>query len=363
MSKRKKIISLILFLIVSLLIIVPFTHKTPVEKVDLNSGVKAISTKDESIPALALEDDKTKVTVEVAPEIEPQKTTVETKPSNSVTATTKKVETPVVPAKPTNVPKPVVTTLNSKKGVASCKYSGSDLTKLTNLNVGWFYNWTTKYTGNPAQKGKMEYVPMLWGGASVTSSSIEALKQGKQAGQYTNLLAFNEPDLGSQANMTVQQAIDLWPKLMDTGLRLGSPATTTPYNGWLENFMTEANKRGLRVDFIALHFYQDFTDPNAVLNLKNWLIGINNKYKKPIWITEIGTIDINSWGIKTRTVPTQALADEYMKQVLPMLQGLSFVERYSWFTDNCYNDASARYSSLYDNSNMLTSEGKIYQNK
>jgi len=258
-----------------------------------------------------------------------------------------------------NVPK-VVTSVSMKKGVASCMYSGSDLSKINNLNVGWFYNWTTKYNANPSQKGNLEYVPMLWGGTSVTTSSIDSLKKGKQSGEYKNLLAFNEPDLGSQANMTVQQAIDLWPKLMDTGLHLGSPATATPFDGWLENFMTVANKKGYRVDFLTLHFYQDFTDPNSVTYLRKWLTDIYAKYKKPIWITEIGTIDINNWGIKTSKPVTQKLADDYMKQVIPMLEGLSFVERYSWFTDNCSNSSSAKYSSLYDASNLLTSEGKIY---
>ena len=39
------------------------------------------------------------------------------------------------------------------------------------------------------------------------------------------LLGFNEPDQPDQANMTVQQALDLWPHLMATGMRLGSPST------------------------------------------------------------------------------------------------------------------------------------------
>jgi hypothetical protein len=38
------------------------------------------------------------------------------------------------------------------------------------------------------------------------------------------ILGFNEPDLAGQANMTVGQALDLWPRLQATGRRLGSPA-------------------------------------------------------------------------------------------------------------------------------------------
>ena len=38
------------------------------------------------------------------------------------------------------------------------------------------------------------------------------------------LLGFNEPDLAEQANMTVEKALELWPRLEATGMRLGSPA-------------------------------------------------------------------------------------------------------------------------------------------
>ena len=72
------------------------------------------------------------------------------------------------------------------------------------------------------------------------------------------LLGFNEPDLGDQANMPVEQALDLWPRLMGTGLILGSPSVATGGElpgGWLDRFMKGAKKRKLRVDFITLHWY------------------------------------------------------------------------------------------------------------
>ena len=60
---------------------------------------------------------------------------------------------------------------------------------------------------------------MIWGSASVTTLGAES---GQSAGRV--LLGFNEPDLAVQSNMTVDQALDLWPKLQATGLELGSPA-------------------------------------------------------------------------------------------------------------------------------------------
>ncbi len=251
--------------------------------------------------------------------------------------------------------------ISPKKGVASSYYANNDLSKITAFNGGWFYNWASTYSADSSKIGNLEYVPMLWGASSVTTANLDALRQGKNSGKFKNLLAFNEPDLASQSNMTVQQCIDLWPLLMNTGLRLGSPATTTPTNGWLDNFMNAANSRSYRVDFIALHFYPDFTDPNSIDDLRNKITAVYNKHQKPIWITEIGTVDINAWGIPTKAVPTQYAADEYMKKVIPMLEGLSYVERYAWFTDRCYDNQVTKYSSLYDVSGNLTNMGRIYQ--
>ena len=52
----------------------------------------------------------------------------------------------------------------------------------------------------------------------------------------------NASTLLMQANMTVQQVLDFWPKMMETGLRLGSPATSegAEVTGqWLGDFMAQ----------------------------------------------------------------------------------------------------------------------------
>ena len=55
--------------------------------------------------------------------------------------------------------------------------------------------------------------------------------------------------------MTVQQALDLWPHLTATGMRVGSPATAadpSSSGSWLEQFMDGAKARGYRVDFVCV---------------------------------------------------------------------------------------------------------------
>lgn len=73
------------------------------------------------------------------------------------------------------------------------------------------------------------------------------------------ILGFNEPDERSQSALSVDEAIALWPELMATSARLGSPATTTPgtlgKQSWLGRFMKQADAADLRVDFMAVHYY------------------------------------------------------------------------------------------------------------
>jgi hypothetical protein len=262
--------------------------------------------------------------------------------------------------------------LNPKKGVGASKYINS-ISKLMALNTSWTYNWGS--TNPPADKGGMDYVPMIWGSGSATQARANTLAQGKKDGLYTSLLGFNEPDHTGQSNMTVSSAINLWPILESTGLRLGSPAVTSPTSqtntstpgvAWLDDFMTKAAANNYRVDFIALHYYQDWTNPNAVSSLQNSLTTVYNKYHKPIWITEIGSIDIkNDWGAYMSGPATFTGAQTYMKNVIPMLNSLPFVERYAWFADNKWNSANptspSNYTSLYDASDNLTDLGIIYK--
>jgi hypothetical protein len=44
-----------------------------------------------------------------------------------------------------------------------------------------------------------------------------------------------------------------------------------------------------------------------------------------------------------------------------MLDALSFVQRYAWFTDDCWNDAHCRFSSLVTPAGGLTAIGSIFR--
>jgi hypothetical protein len=248
-------------------------------------------------------------------------------------------------------------TVHPKRGVASARYLNRNSGVLSRLGAAWAYNWSATA---PRTAGGPAWVPMIWGSGSVTPAAISSLRDANRSRRARELLGFNEPDSSSQSNMSPTHAALLWPRLEQTGLRLGSPAPAVPSDGWLARFMALARARHLRVDFVALHYYQDFTNPDAVSELRRQLVAIHDQYRKPIWITEIGAFDIRTWRESMMGRPTAALAAAYMQKLFGMLDALSFVERYAWFTDDCWNDAACRYGSLFTSAGRLTRAGSAF---
>ena len=248
-------------------------------------------------------------------------------------------------------------TLAGKPGVASSRYLAVDPAKLSQLGASWAYDWSASA---PPATASLTWVPMIANLESLTPAAITQLRAAGRAGRVRYLLGFNEPDSASQSNLTPQQAAASWPQLERTGLILGSPAPATPSDGWLASFMALVRQQHLRVDFIALHYYQDFTNPNAVSELRRQLTSLHNEYRRPIWVTEIGAIDIRTWQEPMTRVPTDALAARYMRKLFAMLDALAFVERYAWFSDDCWSDVACRFGSLFTVTGRITLAGRTF---
>jgi RNA polymerase sigma factor (sigma-70 family) len=241
---------------------------------------------------------------------------------------------------------------SSRKGVSAWKFTGVNQA-LVDSGARWYYTWATTHDGITTPKG-VDFVPMIWGAGSVTGG---ALNQAKGAGSRY-LLGFNEPDMGAQANMSVDSALALWPQLLGTGLTVGSPAVAyggATAGGWLDRFMSGAAARGYRVDFIALHWYGgDFSTANAVNQLRSYLQAVYNRYHKPIWLTEYALIDFSNG---TR-FPTQAQQAAFCTASISMLGGLSFVQRYAWFALPA--DDAKDSTGLYRSGPTVTDVGRAY---
>jgi hypothetical protein len=167
---------------------------------------------------------------------------------------------------------------------------------------------------------------MIWGSGSVTTASLNTAKT-----EGTVLLGFNEPDNSGQSNMTAAQALTLWPQLVATGMRLGSPAVAANAQvagGWLDTFMTGAKSQNLRVDFICLHWYGGNFDPTmAVSELQTYIEETHTKYNLPIWVTEYA---LTNFGGGTE-FPTDDQQAAFAAASVTMLEATSYVERYAWF--------------------------------
>jgi Glycosyl hydrolase catalytic core len=212
----------------------------------------------------------------------------------------------------------------SKKGVSAWTFSGVDRA-LSKSGASWYYTWAPGHQGIKSPRGA-HFVPMIWGPGSVTKST---LRQVRREGPY--LLGFNEPDNASQSNMTVAQALALWPRLMATHLKLGSPAVATDAatpGGWLDQFMKGARADGYRVNFIAVHWYGgDFATGAAVHQLESYLRAIHARYHLPIWLTEFALIRFG----ETTVFPSPRRQADFVTAATSMLQRLKFVQRYAWF--------------------------------
>ncbi|GIJ44270.1 RNA polymerase [Virgisporangium aliadipatigenens] len=229
---------------------------------------------------------------------------------------------------------------------------GGNEQALKDVRVSWYYNWSPNRTKTNSNPG-VEFVPMIWGAANVNASTLNAVK-----GQGTHLLGFNEPDFKEQANMSPEKALELWPQLQGTGMRLGSPSVAfggDRAGGWLDTFMNGANARGYRVDFITLHWYGGDFSAAAVGQLRGYIEAVYNRYRKPIWLTEFALMRFESSGA---VVPTQAQQVAFVKGATAMLQSLSYVERYAWFS---LPAKEANSTGLYSSGSTTTEVGAAYR--
>jgi RNA polymerase sigma factor (sigma-70 family) len=273
-------------------------------------------------------------------------------PTPTRTPTRKPTPTPTHTAhRPATIvpPPPAAPAVSSRKGVGVWSFNGVN-TALARSGAGWYYTWSTAHDGISGPG----FVPMIWGANSADAGS---LARAKAAGPY--LLGFNEPDMAGQSDMTVDQALSLWPSLMKTGKVLGSPAVAyggDTAGGWLDRFMTGAQQKGYRVDFIALHWYGgDFTTPDAVAQLKSYLEAVHNRYHKPIWLTEFALIDF-SQGTRFPTDQQQAA---FVTAAARMLDGLPWLQRYAWFGLPAKDDGPS--SGLFHSGPAETPAGRAFE--
>lgn len=222
-----------------------------------------------------------------------------------------------------------------KKGICGKNYKG--------LNAGWYYKWG----GMGKTTDKIQWTPMAF---YQGHSKPERIKLLVETDGIQDLLAFNEIDhnghQGAKDGYLFKQenAVKEMGNLMTAGLRLGGPSLRE--NGprdWLPKFRELSKKQNVRMDFLAVHWYDwggiwkenqfkknkqghkvpAYRHPKQIFaRFKGYLKQVHEKNGKlPIWITEFNANP-------KRDTKTQI---EFLKLALPYLDNCPYVERYAYF--------------------------------
>ena len=237
------------------------------------------------------------------------------------------------------------------KGFGTGAKTQTAVDQMLQLNLDWFYTWGKLHNlGEPAN----DFTPMIWGASGATSEVIAEIEANLWKTSSTRLLGFNEPDHSSQSNMSVDRALELWPILETTKLKLGSPATVSPNSPWMNEFMTRAIQQGRRIDFVACHIYQS---PSASTFLRK-IDDLHARWGKPIWITETAVADWEA----TENTPSRygrTQVNEYLQEIWAGVQLRPFVERFAWKT-RASLDPQMGTGAFFHTNGTITSTGSIY---
>lgn len=241
-------------------------------------------------------------------------------------------------------------TARALKGASNGGSDALSFRQIKSLNPDWYYTWqhTRTYT-------KLPFVPMIKDARRLLEQDALGFVNRELRQTHTqNLLGFNEPDHPLQANMSVDQAVRLWPLLQTTGLRLGSPATVNSTSRWLEQFMLRAKRENLRVDFMTMHCY---AWPNSDSFLRK-VAALHEKYQRPVWVTEYAVADWNATKTR-RSIYTRPMVEKFMRETVAGMRKMPYVERFAW-KQRPINDPIMGTSSLFNLDGTMTSTGKLY---
>jgi hypothetical protein len=233
---------------------------------------------------------------------------------------------------------------SEKKGVGV--YNADFAQRVNVLNVGWYYSWKPSPLNGVINA---RFIPLIWGG----NRYEEQLKFLQDANSSDILLGFNEPDNQKQSFMNVEEALDKWRVIQSLTKLIGSPAVINPYGKWFKQFYAEVKRQGLKMDFLAIHWY----GPPDIHSFLNELDALHAQYGKPIWITEFAVADwdSNKHG-KNRYSEEEVL--EFMKKVLPELEKRDYIVRYAWY--GVGNTEAVWTSRLFEKDGTLTELGCYY---
>jgi hypothetical protein len=230
----------------------------------------------------------------------------------------------------------------SRAGERSAKkgWAGGDTGAHRSFGANWYYTWSSHT--RPAREP--EFVPMVKGRWALDNGAIGQIK-GLDG--ISHLLGYNEPERKDQGNLSVEEGLKHWPKLVELAaaknLLLGSPAPSSDDRGmdWLAAFMRQAKRQQLRVDFIAVHWYRS-RDAGA---FESFVKELARSHRLPVWVTEF-----NGWS------GPEAEHYRFLKESLRFLERSKDVARYAYF-----EPGKGNAHSLFKADGSLSRMGELYR--
>lgn len=193
----------------------------------------------------------------------------------------------------------------------------------------------------------VEFVPMDWG--PKYHNLWQHRKKYIHKHNSKHILAFNEPDVKGQANMSPKAAASRFMKELEPyrkkGIKVSSPQIVWNTK-WMASFLKHLRARGGDVDFIAIHYYGSWKDLGR---FKKFVKTVHNKFGKDIWVTEYG-VTASSGGSSAQIKGFQTKATKWMEK-------RSYVKRVAWL--GCFAINSPPDSFASRRNAMFASGGKL----
>lgn len=241
-----------------------------------------------------------------------------------------------------------------------------------NSRISWYYTWSANQV--PNVNSTLTFVPLIHGLDDASSPDVQGAISALPA-TSTHLLAFNEPDgTTSSGGSSISPSdaarayIDDIVPLRTTSPRswnISHPSVTGSGNGldWLRDFNDACwdidPDNGCPTDFVALHWYGNFE------GLASWIGTMREYYTNTSNSGAVDPDNLKFW-ITEMALPQQDEDDTVamMNQSLAYLDGLDYVESYSWFgafrQDNDVNGWVGDNVALFDDDGGLTDAGALY---
>ncbi|CAO1636251.1 unnamed protein product [Parajaminaea phylloscopi] len=219
-------------------------------------------------------------------------------------------------------------------------------------DISFYHHWQE---GAVDQMPKhIEYVPMFWG--PKYWGKWEERKQEIKKFKSNRILAFNEPDVKGQSDMTPEYAATLFMKELQPyrkkGIKVSSPQIVWDVN-WMDSFLKHLRAKGGDVDFMAIHWYGSYTE---LSKFKKWVSKIHKRYNKAVWVTE--------YGVTASSHPSQGQIKNFHVQATNWMRKVGYVKRAAWLgcfaVSNPPDSYAAARNAFFANGGSLRTWAKWY---